>query len=79
MVTWYAVNPGGTLRIVLYDTVCDRRYGSVRLTRRGETRLSTCADADGHAKVRYRPHGYASRQEGWTYNTIRANQRVYVQ
>lgn len=79
MITWYAVNPAGSLRIVLYDTVCGRRYGSLRLPGRQETAITTCAGEDGRASVRYRPHGYASRVEGWTYNTIRANQRVYMQ
>ena len=79
IITWYAVNPGGTLRIVLYDLVCGRHYGNLRLSSRQETAIETCADADGVARVRYRPHGYASRVEGWTHNTIRPNQRVYVQ
>lgn len=79
MLTWYAVNPGGTLRIVLYDLACGRHYGNLRLSSRQETAIETCADAAEVARVRYRPHGYASRVEGWTYNTVRSNQRVYIQ
>ncbi|MEZ5492964.1 MAG: hypothetical protein R3F50_22020 [Gammaproteobacteria bacterium] len=79
MITWYAVNPGGTLRIVLYDLVCDRQCANLRLSSRQETAIETCADAEGVASVRYRPHGYASRVEGWTYNSVRRNQRVYIQ
>ncbi len=79
MITWYAVNPGSSLRIVLYDVVCNRRIGSLRLSARRETPVTTCAGEDGRADVRYRPHGYATRVQGWTYNKIRPDQRVYMQ
>ena len=78
-ITWYAVNPGSTLRITLYDMVCSRQVASLRLPSRRETAVTTCADENGQAYVRYRPRGYASRMENWTYNRIRENQRVYMQ
>ncbi len=78
-ITWYAVNPGGALRINLYDLVCGRQIANLRLSSRRETAVSTCADENGRAYVRYRPRGYSSRMETWTYNRINANQRVYVQ
>ncbi len=78
-ITWYAVNPGGTLRISLYDLVCNRQIANLRLPSRRETAVTTCVDDNGRAYVRYRPRGYSSRMEGWTYNRIYANQRVYVQ
>lgn len=78
-ITWYAVNPGGALRVTLYDMVCDRQIANLRLSSRRETAVTTCADESGRAYVRYRPRGYASRMENWTYNRIRENQRVYMQ
>jgi len=78
-ITWYAVNPAGTLRVTLYDMVCGRQIANLRLASRRETEVTTCADENGRAYVRYRPRGYASRMESWTYNRIRENQRVYMQ
>ena len=78
-ITWIALNPGGALRITLYDMVCSRQVGNLRLSSRRETPVTTCADESGRAYVRYRPRGYSSRMEGWTYNRIRANQRVMMQ
>ena len=78
-ITWYAINTAGSMRIVLWDLVCERRMGNVRLSGRSETPITTCADESGRAYVRYRPDGYANRAEGWTYNRIRSGQRVLVQ
>ena len=78
-ITWYAVNPAASLRITLYDMVCSRQIANLRLAARRETAVTTCADESGRAYVRYRPRGYASRMENWTYNRIRDNQRVYMQ
>jgi len=78
-ITWYAVNPAGTLRVTLYDIVCSRQIANLRLRSRRETAVTTCADESGRAYVRYRPRGYASRMESWTYNRISDNQRVYMQ
>jgi hypothetical protein len=64
---------------VLYDMVCNRRMGNLRLSGRRETPLSTCADENGRAYVRYRPEGYANRMAGWTYSRPRPSQRIYVQ
>ncbi len=79
-VTWYAVNSASAMRVVIYDLVCERRMGNVRLTRRGETPITTCANSEGRAEVRYRNDVYANQSAGWTTRTnIRPNQRVYVQ
>ncbi|MEQ8953556.1 MAG: hypothetical protein RL120_05435 [Gammaproteobacteria bacterium] len=68
------------MRIVVYDLVCSRRMGNVRLTGRGETAITTCANEQGLAEFRFRPDVYANRSGGWSVRSnIRANQRVYMQ
>jgi len=79
MVTWYAINSAGSMRIVVYDIVCKRRMGNLRLSGRRETPVTSCADENGRANVRYRPEGYANQVEGWTYVRPRPNQRIFVQ
>ena len=79
-VTWYAVNSEGALQIIIYDLVCDRRMGRVRISGRRETAVTTCADENGRAQFRFRPDSYATRSEGWSNReNIRPNQRVYIQ
>ncbi|MBT8147347.1 MAG: hypothetical protein KJN90_10875 [Gammaproteobacteria bacterium] len=79
LITWYAVNTGGTLRVTMYDIVCDQQIANLRLSSRRETAVTSCADENGRAYIRYRARGYASRMGSWTYNRIGDNQRVYIQ
>ena len=79
LIGWYAENSGASLRVTLYDIVCNRQIANLRLSSRRETLVTTCADENGRAYVRYRPRGYAGRMESWTYNRIGENQRVYMQ
>lgn len=79
-VTWYAINNAGAMRIVVYDFVCDRRMGSVRLSGRGETAITVCGDEDGRADFRYRPDGYQAMAADWVrQQNIRSNQRIFIQ
>lgn len=79
-VTWYAINNAGAMRITVYDFVCDRRMGNVRISGRGETAITVCGDNAGRASFRYRPDGYQAMAADWIrQNDIRNNQRIFIQ
>lgn len=79
-VTWYASNAGAAIRVVIYDEICERRIGNVRISSRRETPITTCGDENGEASVRYRGDNYPSRSETWTRRTgIRNNQLLIMQ
>jgi len=79
-VTWYAINNAGAMRITVYDFVCDRRMGSVRISGRGETAITVCGDENGRADFRYRPYGYQAMAADWIrQSNIRNNERIFLQ
>ncbi|HJO11306.1 MAG TPA: hypothetical protein QGI39_04615 [Gammaproteobacteria bacterium] len=79
-VTWYAVISGSRLTIVVYDNVCKRRHGNVRLSGRRETAVTTCGDSEGRANVRYQLEGYMASAGDWVERSrVTQNQRIYVQ
>lgn len=79
-VTWYAINNAGAMRITVYDFVCDRRMGNVRISGRGETAITVCGDESGRAEFRYRPDGYQAMAADWIrQSNIRDQQRIFIQ
>lgn len=79
-VTWYAINNAGAMRITVYDFVCDRWMGNVRISGRGETAITVCGDETGRADFRYRPDGYQAMAADWVrQRNIRSDQRIFIQ
>lgn len=78
-VTWYLVNSGSQITLVVQDLVCNRRYNNVRVASGREAQLQTCGDENGEAHVRYRVDGYASRSSPWTTRRVNPDARVFVQ
>lgn len=61
MVDWLLANgTGSSVTIEVYDKICRRTYYRIRLTRSGQASMTTCADSEGWADVRYRRAGKPS-------------------
>jgi len=55
MVDWYVSNgSGSSLLLNIYDKVCQRSHFRVRVSRSSDTAISTCANEEGKAEIRYR-------------------------
>lgn len=80
MVDWYLANgTDSSMTLRVYDLVCKRNYSRVRLSRSAETPISTCANSDGKAEVRYqRAGGYNGRDNPWRNGAIISNRTLLV-
>ena len=75
MVDWSLSNgTGNSMTISVYDKICQRTYYRVRLSRSGQAEMSTCANSDGRAEIRYRRAGYDTGDYPWTDARIDRNQ-----
>ncbi|GJM12932.1 MAG: hypothetical protein DHS20C12_13350 [Pseudohongiella sp.] len=63
----------------IYDKVCERNYYRVRVARSTETPISTCANAEGKAEIRYtRATGTSVSQNPTLHDVISSNQSLLI-
>ena len=81
MVDWYIANGGGSsITLTIYDKVCDRNYYRVRVARVSETPISTCANEEGNAEIRFsRTAGYSVSANPVRHDVISSNQSLLVE
>ena len=79
MVDWSLRNASGnSLSLVVYDKICKRTYFRVRLTRSGQIGMSTCANIEGTAEIRYRRTGYDKGDNPWSDASMNPNQSFLI-
>jgi len=80
MVDWYVANvTGNDMSLTIYDKVCGRSHHRVRIARSSTTAISTCANADGRAEIRYsRTGGYSISANPIRHDVIGRNQSLHV-
>lgn len=80
MVDWYLANgTGNAMTLTIYDKVCGRNHYRVRIARSSTTAISTCANEDGQAEIRYsRTAGYSVSANPVRHDVIGRNQSLHV-
>jgi len=79
MVDWSVINGSGSiLTLAVYDEVCKRAYSRVRLSRSGEVQMTSCANHNGKAQIRYRKTGYTRGDFPWSSTTLNPRQALVV-
>ena len=80
IVNWSLANTTGSrVTMSVYDKVCNRSYFRVVVPRGRETAISTCADADGEADVRYRRYSFKTTADNpWLDTKMNANQALMI-
>ena len=80
MVDWYIANGTGNDMILnIYDKVCKRNHFRVRVPRTTEIAISTCANSNGRAEVRYqRTGGYSGTENPMRNDVVSNNQSLFV-
>jgi hypothetical protein len=79
MVDWSLSNgTGSRLTVVVYDKICRRTYSRVQLSRSGQQDMSTCANSEGIAEIRYRQAGYNKGDYLWVDTRMNRNQSLVV-
>jgi hypothetical protein len=79
MVDWSLSNgSGNSLALAVYDKICKRSYFRIRLTRSGQRNMSTCANSEGIAEIRYRRAGYDKGDYPWTDTRMNRNQSLVI-
>ena len=79
MVDWLLSNgSGNSLSLTVYDKICKRTYFRIRLTRSGQADMSTCANIEGRAEIRYKIAGYDTGDYPWTDASMNRNQSLIV-
>ncbi|MBL4573858.1 MAG: hypothetical protein JKY86_12410 [Gammaproteobacteria bacterium] len=63
----------------IYDKVCGENHYRVRVSRRSETAISTCANKAGNAEIRYsRTSGYSVSQNPVRHDVMSSNQSLLI-
>ena len=80
MIDWSLANTTGSkVTMSVYDKVCNRSYFRVAIPRAREKSISTCADSDGKADVRYRRYSFKTTADNpWLETTLTANQALII-
>ena len=80
MIEWSLANTTGSkVTMSVYDKVCNRNYFRVAVPRAREKPISTCADTNGKADVRYRRYSYKMSEDNpWIDTTVAANQALMI-
>lgn len=80
MVDWYVANgTGNDMSLTIYDKVCGRSHYRVRVARSSTTAITTCANADGEAEIRYsRTAGYSVSANPIRHDVVSRNQSLHV-
>ena len=80
MVDWSLANTTGSkVTISVYDKVCNRSYFRVPIPRAREKSISTCADSDGKADVRYRKYSFKTTADNpWLETKLTKNQALMI-
>ena len=79
MVDWSLTNASGNnLNLVVYDTICKSTYFRGRLPRSGELGMTTCANSEGRAEIRYRRIGYDRGDDPWTDTIMDRDQSLLI-
>ncbi|HAS48641.1 hypothetical protein OAU36_05290 [Gammaproteobacteria bacterium] len=81
MVDWYISNgTSNRMSLDLYDKVCQKSHYRLRIDASTETPISTCANRDGQAEVRFRRTGGISVSQNPLRNeVVNANEYLFVQ
>lgn len=81
MVDWYIANGTGTdMSLNIVDKVCGRSHFRVRVPRLSETPITTCANSDGRAEIRYsRATGYSITANPIRHDVVSRNQSLHVE
>lgn len=80
MVDWYIANgTGNNLTLNVYDKVCRQNHFRVRVSGTTETAISTCANSDGRAEIRYqRTGGYSVTENPVRHDVVSGNESLFV-
>ena len=80
MVDWSLANTTGSkVTMSVYDKVCNRSYFRVPIPRAREKSISTCADSDGKADVRYRRYSFKTTADNpWLDTKLTKNQALMI-
>ena len=80
MVDWYIANgTGSNLTLTIYDKVCRQTHFRVRVSRSTEKAISTCANSDGRAEIRYvRTSGYSVTENPVRHDVVSDNESLFV-
>lgn len=80
MVDWYIANgTGNNMSLNIYDKVCKQSHMRVRVSRSTDTAISTCANSDGRAEIRYqRTGGYSVTENPVRHDVVSANESLHV-
>ena len=79
MVDWTLSNgSGNSLILAVYDKICKRTYFRIRLSRSGQTGMSTCSNIEGRAEIRYRRAGYDTGDYPWIDARMNRDQSLLV-
>jgi len=81
MVDWYISNgTSNRMSLDLYDKVCQKSHYRLRIAASTEAPISTCANRDGQAEVRFRRTGGISvSQNPLRTEAVNANEYLFVQ
>ena len=80
MVNWSLANTTGSkVTMSVYDKVCNRSYFRVPIPRAREKSISTCADLDGKADIRYRRYSFKTTADNpWLETKLTKNQALMI-
>lgn len=80
MVDWFVANgTGNDMSLTIYDKVCGRSHYRVRIPRSSSTAITTCANAEGNAEIRYsRTAGYSVSANPIRHDVVSSNQSLHV-
>lgn len=79
MVDWFLSNGSGNrVTIVVYDKICKRTYFRIRLSRAAQRNMSTCANSEGIAEIRYRNSSYNMGDFPWADTSMNRNQTLVI-
>jgi len=80
MIDWSLANTTGSkVTMSVYDKVCNRSYFRVPIPRAREKSISTCADSDGKADVRYRRYSFKTTADNpWLETKLTKNQALMI-
>ncbi|GEM_PF-441638 len=79
MVDWSLSNGSGSrVTVVVYDKICKRTYLRIQLRRSGQRNMSTCANSEGIAEIRYRNSSYNQAEFPWADARMNHNQTLVI-
>ena len=67
------------MTLSVYDKVCNQNHFRVRVPRKGEVPIQTCANSAGSAEIRYqRTGGYTGADNPWRDAVVSNKQTLMV-